>query len=74
MISPESQSAKGYFDPEAVAKQRRLQTMLPRLTPARFVFDVALTCVASTQLWHHIYCGGGLCDLPVWTPPVQPAD
>jgi asparagine synthase (glutamine-hydrolysing) len=74
LLSPESLRATGYFDPEAVAKQRRLQTMLPRLTPARFVFDVALTCVASTQLWHHIFCGGGLCDLPVWTPPVQPAD
>jgi asparagine synthase (glutamine-hydrolysing) len=74
LLSPESLRATGYFDPEAVRKQRRLQTMLPRLTPARFVYDVALTCVASTQLWHHIFCGGGLCDLPVWTPPVQPTD
>ena len=30
----------------------------------------ALTCVVSTQLWHHIYCGGGLCDLPTWQPPI----
>ncbi|MFO0910216.1 MAG: hypothetical protein U0794_18045 [Isosphaeraceae bacterium] len=37
----------------------------------RFVFDVGLTCVVSTQLWHHIYCGGGLCDLPVWEPPAR---
>ena len=43
----------------------------PRLTPARFIFDVALTCVVSTQLWHHIYCGGGLCDLPRWEPPFR---
>jgi len=74
LLSPESLRATGYFDPEAVQKQRRLQTMLPRMTPARFVFDVALTCVASTQLWHHIFCGGGLCDLPVWTPPVSASD
>ena len=40
------------------------RSRIPRITPARFVFDVALTCVVSTQLWHHIFCGGGLCDLP----------
>ncbi len=74
LLSPESLRATGYFDPESVRKQRRLQTLLPRMTPARFVFDVALTCVASTQLWHHVYCGGGLCDLPVWTPPVSASE
>ncbi len=30
---------------------------------------MSLTCVVSTQLWHHIYCGGGLCDLPTWSRP-----
>ena len=48
---------------------RPLQTVLPRITPQRIIFDVGLTCVVSTQLWHHIYCGGGLCELPVWAPP-----
>jgi asparagine synthase (glutamine-hydrolysing) len=70
LLSPDSLRATGYFDVASVLKQRSLQTVLPRLTPARFIFDVALTCVASTQLWHHIYCGGGLCDLPTWQPPV----
>ena len=28
--------------------------------------DLSLTCVISTQLWHHIYLGGGLCELPTW--------
>ena len=60
-----------YFDPESVARQRAWQVRIPRITPARFVFDVALTCVVSTQLWHHIYCGGGLCDLPTWQPPAR---
>ncbi len=69
LLSPESLRATGYFDVASVLKQRSLQTVLPRITPARFVFDVALTCVVSTQLWHHIYCGGGLCDLPTWQPP-----
>ena len=54
LLSPESLRATGYFDPAAVARQRAWQTRIPRITPARCVFDVALTCVVSTQLWHHI--------------------
>lgn len=69
LLSAESLQRTGYFDPRAVAQQRWLQTTLPRLSVPRFVFDVALTCIVSTQLWHHIYCGGGLCDLPTWEPP-----
>jgi asparagine synthase (glutamine-hydrolysing) len=68
LLSPESLRATGLFDPAKVAHERRLQTMIPRITPPRFIFDVALTCVVTTQLWHHIFCGGGLCDLPTWTP------
>jgi asparagine synthase (glutamine-hydrolysing) len=71
LLSPESLRATGYFDPEAVARQRRLQTLLPRITPQRFVFDVALTCVVSTQLWHHLFMGGGLCDVTPWSPPAR---
>jgi hypothetical protein len=26
--------------------------------------------VVATQLWHHLYLGGGLCDLPdLWHTP-----
>jgi asparagine synthase (glutamine-hydrolysing) len=71
LLSPESLAATGYFDPAAVARQRAWQVSVPRVTPARGVFDVALTCVVSTQLWHHIYCGGGLCDLPAWQAPAR---
>jgi asparagine synthase (glutamine-hydrolysing) len=71
LLSPESLRATGYFDPGAVMWQRTMQTMLPTITPRRFIYDVGLTCVVSTQLWHHIYCGGGLCDLPSWEPPVR---
>jgi len=68
LLSPESLRATGYFTPELVDRERWRQTTIPRITARRFVFDVALTCVVSTQLWHHIYCGGGLCDLPSWSP------
>ena len=69
LLSPDSLRATGYFDPKGVAHQRALQTWLPPITPRRFIYDLGLTCVISTQLWHHIYCGGGLCDLPPWEPP-----
>jgi asparagine synthase (glutamine-hydrolysing) len=71
VLSPESLRATGYFDPKEVARQRSWQTLLPTVTPRRFIYDLALTCVVSTQLWHHTFCGGGLCDLPTWEPPVR---
>lgn len=71
LLSPESLRATGFFDPRAVARERAMQLMIPRITARRFVFDVGLTCVVATQLWHHLFCGGGLCDLPTWQPPVR---
>jgi asparagine synthase (glutamine-hydrolysing) len=69
LLSRESLKATGYFDPETIVRQRAWQTRIPRITPARGVYDVALSCAVSTQLWHHIFCGGGLCELPSWQPP-----
>ncbi len=66
LLSPESLKATGWFDPEAVARERFAQCRFPRITPRRIIMDLSLTCVIATQLWHHIYLGGGLCDLPVW--------
>ena len=34
--------------------------------------DLSLTCVVATQLWHHIYLGGGLCELPTWEHAAPP--
>ncbi len=69
LISPESLRRAGWFDPAAVAAEVHKQTSMPRITAKRFVFDVALTCVVTTQLFHHLYLGGGLCDLPQWDDP-----
>lgn len=71
LLSRESLAATGYFDPDTIARQRVWQTRVPRITPARSVYDVALTCAVSTQLWHHIFCGGGLCDLPTAQAPTR---
>jgi asparagine synthase (glutamine-hydrolysing) len=68
LLSSDSLRKTGYFDPEMVKRERMKQQALPRVTARRFVMDIALTCVVSTQLWHHLFFGG-LCDLPTWTPP-----
>jgi asparagine synthase (glutamine-hydrolysing) len=68
LLSNESLRATGWFDPERVARERRAQVNFPRITPKRIIMDLSLTCVVATQLWHHIFLGGGLCDLPAWSP------
>ena len=68
LLSSDSLRKTGYFDAEMVRRERMKQQALPRITARRFVMDIALTCVVSTQLWHHLFFGG-LCDLPMWTPP-----
>lgn len=67
LLSAESLNKAGYFDPKVIAHERWIQAHLPRITPRQFIVDAALTCAITTQLWHHIFCGGGLCDLPTWT-------
>ena len=66
LLSPESLKATGWFDPDAVARERYAQSRFLRITPRRIIMDLSLTCVIATQLWHHIYLGGGLCELPTW--------
>ncbi len=63
VLSPESIAKAGYFDAEAVAKaQQTLPAM--RRGIGRTSLEMGLTAVTATQLWHHLYLGGGLCDLP----------
>jgi asparagine synthase (glutamine-hydrolysing) len=68
LLSRESLRATGWFDPEGVARERAAQVRFPAITPKRIIMDLSLTCVIATQLWHHTYLGGGLCELPVWEP------
>ncbi|WP_165067223.1 asparagine synthase (glutamine-hydrolyzing) [Paludisphaera rhizosphaerae] len=68
LLSPESLRATGYFDPDKVAREVAAHGKFPRFTPKSIIMDLSLTCVAATQLWHHTFLGGGLCELPVWSP------
>jgi asparagine synthase (glutamine-hydrolysing) len=70
LLSPESLRRTGYFNADGFNRERAALTgaWFPVKSPKRIIMDLSLTCVVATQLWHHIYCGGGLCDLPTWTP------
>jgi len=66
LLSPDSLKATGWFDPERVARERAAQMRFLRITPKRIIMDLSLMCVIATQLWHHLFLGGGLCELPTW--------
>jgi asparagine synthase (glutamine-hydrolysing) len=68
LLSPVSLRATGYFNEQGVQWARETLRNRPRISFQRFVLDMGLIGVISTQLWHHTYCGGGLADLPTWTP------
>jgi asparagine synthase (glutamine-hydrolysing) len=67
LLSHEALEATGYFNVDGVRRERAAQVRYPRITPKRIIMDLSLTCVVATQLWHHKFLGGGLCDLPTWT-------
>lgn len=69
LTSEASLRATGMFCPRRVAHERRLQQVLPAWAPRRFVVDASWTAMVTTQLWHHLFVGGGLCELPQWQPP-----
>jgi asparagine synthase (glutamine-hydrolysing) len=64
VLSPESLRKTGYFEPAAVAAAKAKLAAMRRRAPARVGLEMGLTAVTATQLWHHLYVSGGLCDLP----------
>jgi asparagine synthase (glutamine-hydrolysing) len=69
LLSRESLARTGLFDFTGVQSARAMQRRKPRWSLRRFSLDMGLVGVISTQLWHHLYCGGALADLPTWSPP-----
>jgi asparagine synthase (glutamine-hydrolysing) len=73
LISPESLARTGYF---AAAVVQRDCTLLAKGEAAKLgtFTKLGLGGVVATQLWHHLYLGGGLCDLPQAThqPEAEP--
>ena len=69
LLAPESLRRTGLFDPERVQAELASLQQRWRLSGRRLNVEMGLAGVVATQLWHHLYLGGGLCDLPEWSPP-----
>jgi asparagine synthase (glutamine-hydrolysing) len=68
LISEESLAKTGYFDAKKVAHHRATYDQYARRDfGKRFVIEMGLTGVMATQLWHHIFLGDQLCELPQWS-------
>lgn len=61
LMSEEALKKTGYFDVAAVRRDSALYGTGAKL--GTFA-SLGLTGVMATQLWHHLFIGGGLCDLP----------
>lgn len=67
LMSEESLRKTGYFDVAAIRKQVTAYAE-GRHGKAGFFREMGMVGVLSTQLWHHLYLGGGLCELPQSDP------
>lgn len=68
LLSPESLRRAGYFSVPAVEHYRKTYHEFRWGSGRRLPIEMGLTGVMATQLWHHTFMGGGLCDLPTWSP------
>jgi asparagine synthase (glutamine-hydrolysing) len=64
LLSGESLRRTGYFDPQAVAHWRKAFRSLREGAMQRISVEMGLVGVLSTQLWHHTFLDGSLCELP----------
>jgi asparagine synthase (glutamine-hydrolysing) len=69
LLSPESLKKTGYFDAAATGHWREAFRTMRIGSNQRTMVEMGLVGVVATQLWHHTYLGGGLADLPAWSPP-----
>lgn len=68
LLSETSLRATALFDPAAVARALARRDS-GRLSARASLLQGGLSGVVSTQLLSHLFCGGGLCSLPAWSPP-----
>jgi len=68
LLLPESLERTGFFDAQAVQRALAFREKNRRYSLRGGLLEAGLTSVVSTQLLHHIFCGGGLCELPAWKP------
>jgi hypothetical protein len=64
LLSAESRRRTGYFDAAAVRHWRECFRSLRAGSSQRTSVEMGLVGVLATQLWHHKYLDGSLCELP----------
>ena len=69
LLSEKSLQRTGYFETQRVQSVVKDHQRLLALPGRRLFEEMGLTAVVATQLWHHLFLGGGLCSLPTWEPP-----
>ena len=73
LLSDESLRKTGYFDPVEVRRWRKDFRKMRAGSLPRLSVEMGLMAVTATQLWHHLFMGGGLADLPEWSVVPTPA-
>lgn len=73
LLSHESLRKTGYFDLAAVDRWRNDFRKMRAGSLPRLSVEMGLMAVVATQLWHHLFMGGGLADLPEWSAIATPA-
>jgi asparagine synthase (glutamine-hydrolysing) len=73
LLSEGSLRKTGYFDSAAVARWRSNFRKMRAGSLPRLSVEMGLMAVVATQLWHHLFMGGGLADLPEWSAIPTPA-
>jgi asparagine synthase (glutamine-hydrolysing) len=68
LLSERSLRETALFDPAAVARALARRDS-GRVSARASLLQGGLSGVVSTQLLSHLFCGGGLCSLPAWSPP-----
>jgi asparagine synthase (glutamine-hydrolysing) len=67
LLSEESLRRTGYFNVAAVHHWRHTFRRMPPGSLPRLSVEMGLVAVVATQLWHHLFLGGQLAELPTWT-------
>ena len=70
LMSPEALRKTGYFDPDTVGRDYAL-IAAGQASKVGVFKRLGLSGVVATQLWHHLYISGGLCEFPDVSPRPQ---
>ena len=73
LLSDESLRKTGYFDLTEVKRWRNDFRKMRAGSLPRLSVEMGLMAVTATQLWHHLFMGESLADLPDWSSIPTPA-